>query len=78
MSLSLLKPRSNVNQHLNLYFPQTFKSKEPLSAVRLYIQLNRDDVPSSNLPVKLMTNFPKKVFTEEDFEKPLDQVLSVN
>jgi len=30
--------------------------------------------PSSNLPIKLMTNFPKKVFTEEDFEKPLDQV----
>merc|ERR1711981_661783 len=39
---------------------QTFKAKESLSAVRLYVQLNRKDHPG--VPPKLMTNFPKKVF----------------
>ncbi len=47
---------------------QTFKAKEPLSAVRVFIQMNRSD-PS---PMKLMTTFPRKVFLEEDYEKPLE------
>jgi len=49
---------------------QTFKVKETLAAVRLYVQLNRKDVPGT-LP-KLMTTFPKKVFTEEDYEATLE------
>ena len=49
---------------------QTFKSKESLSAVRLYVQLNREDQPG--VTPKLMTNFPKKVFQEEDYDSPLD------
>merc|ERR1712141_309906 len=49
---------------------QTFKAKEPLSAVRLYIEMNRP--PTDITPIKLMTTFPRKVFTEEDYEKPLD------
>ena len=49
---------------------QTFKAKESLSAVRLYVQLNREDQPG--VPPKLMTNFPKKLFEEEDYDKPLD------
>ena len=49
---------------------QTFKAKETLSAVRLYVQLNRKD--GSTGEVKLMTNFPKKVFDVDDYEKPLD------
>ena len=49
---------------------QTFKAKESLSAVRLYVQLNREDQPG--VPPKLMTNFPKKSFLEEDYDKPLD------
>ena len=50
---------------------QTFKSKEPLAAVRLYVRLNRQDLPGDE-PAKMMTSFPKKVFDEEDFEKSLE------
>lgn len=48
---------------------QSFGSKEQLSAVRLYIHMNRTDLPG---PFNLMTNFPKKTFTEEDYDIPLD------
>ena len=37
--------------------------------MRLYIEMNRTDMGG---PFNLMTNFPKKIFDEEDFEKPLD------
>lgn len=47
---------------------QTFGANEELAAVRLYVELNRTD---GDLPFTLMTNFPKKVFTEEDYSKPL-------
>jgi len=47
---------------------QTFKSKETLSAVRVFVQLQS---PGLN-PIKLMTTFPRKVFSEEDYEKPLE------
>lgn len=46
-----------------------FQAKEPLSAVKLYIELNRTDEPG---PFNLMVNFPKKVFVTEDYDKPLD------
>ena len=49
---------------------QTFKAKESLSAVRLYAQLNRQDQPGAH--VNLMTTFPRKVFSEEDYDKPLE------
>ncbi|XP_061174801.1 UBX domain-containing protein 1-like [Saccostrea echinata] len=48
---------------------QKFSAKEPLAAVRLYIETNRTD---GSGPFTLMTNFPKKVFQGEDYEKPLD------
>lgn len=48
---------------------QTFGSKEQLSAVRLYIDMNRTDGDGS---FNLMTNFPRKVFTDDDFDAPLD------
>lgn len=48
---------------------QTFNSKEQLSAVRLYVEMNRSDGEG---PFSLMTNFPKKVFQSDDYEKPLD------
>jgi len=48
---------------------QTFKVTETLAAVRLYAQLNRKDSPGT-LP-KLMTTFPKKLFSEEDYEATL-------
>ncbi|XP_054262392.1 UBX domain-containing protein 1 [Macrosteles quadrilineatus] len=48
---------------------QTFNPKEQLSAVRLYVQMNRTD---DNGPFTLMTSFPRKVFKDEDYDKPLD------
>lgn len=50
---------------------QTFGAKEPLSAVRLYVEINRTDEPG---PFSLMTNFPKKLFGPEDYDKPLDML----
>lgn len=47
---------------------ENFEAKEQLAAVRLFIQMRQN----VNIPFSLMTNFPKKVFTEEDYEKPLD------
>lgn len=48
---------------------QTFSAKEPLAAVRVYIETNRTD---GSGPFSLMTNFPKKIFQGDDYEKPLD------
>lgn len=48
---------------------QTFGAKEPLSAVRVYVEMNRTDGVG---PFALMTSFPKKIFGPEDYEKPLD------
>lgn len=50
---------------------QTFNVKEILAAVRVYIELNRSD---GSDPFSLMTSFPRKVFTNDDYEKPLDQL----
>jgi len=54
----------------------TFGVKEQLAAVRLYVQLNRTDgvegAAAAAAPVKLMTNFPKKVFEEDDYENSLE------
>ncbi|XP_050036730.1 UBX domain-containing protein 1-like [Dermacentor andersoni] len=47
---------------------QTFGAHEELAAVRLYVELNRTD---GDFPFTLMTSFPRKVFTEEDYNKPL-------
>lgn len=50
---------------------QTFAVKEPLAAVRLYIEMNRTDPPGR---FTLMTSFPRKVFSGDDFEKPLTEL----
>ncbi|KAL8623006.1 hypothetical protein ACOMHN_027126 [Nucella lapillus] len=50
---------------------QSFNVKEPLAAVRVYISMNRTD---GNGPFTLMTTFPRKVFTEEDMDKPLTEL----
>lgn len=47
---------------------QTFGAHEELAAVRLYVELNRTD---GDQPFFLMTSFPRKVFSEEDYDKPL-------
>jgi len=49
-----------------------FGTKEPLSAVRLYIEMNRTDGNSG--PFTLMTNFPKKVFASEEYDTPLENL----
>lgn len=51
---------------------QTFKVKEPLSAVRLFAELNRKDLPGEK--VNLMMTYPRKMFTEDDYDKPLDNL----
>ncbi|XP_059149688.1 UBX domain-containing protein 1-like [Physella acuta] len=48
---------------------QTFGAKEPLSAVRLYVEMNRTDAQG---PFSLMTSFPRKVFSSADMDMPLD------
>lgn len=51
---------------------QEFKAKESLSAVRLWIGLNREDGLPADAPIKLSMSFPRKNFTDEDMDKPLD------
>ncbi|CAI5798202.1 domain-containing 1 [Podarcis lilfordi] len=51
---------------------QTFRAKEQLAAVRLYVELNRKD--NGDEPFHLLTSFPRRVFTEEDMEKPLQEL----
>jgi len=47
----------------------TFGAKEPLSAVRLFIELNRTD---GSQPFDLAQNFPKRVFDDEQMEASLE------
>lgn len=47
---------------------ETFDVKEQLSAVRLFITLKQ----GNELPFGLMTSFPRKVFNDEDYDKPLE------
>jgi len=51
----------------------TFGAGESLAAVRLYVQLNRVDAPSST-PIRLQTNMPVKIFTEDDMQTPLHEL----
>uniref|UniRef100_A0A182PLN3 UBX domain-containing protein n=1 Tax=Anopheles epiroticus TaxID=199890 RepID=A0A182PLN3_9DIPT len=50
---------------------QTFQAGEQLAAVRLFVQLKMEAVDA---PFGLMTNFPKKVFTAEEYDMPLDKL----
>lgn len=47
---------------------ETFDVKEQLSAVRLFIQINQ----GIDEPFSMMTNFPRKIYADEDYEKPLE------
>ncbi|XP_013149199.1 PREDICTED: UBX domain-containing protein 1 [Papilio polytes] len=49
----------------------TFSAKEQLAAVRLYLQMNSQEFAQQE-NFKLMTTFPKKIFTVDDYDKPLD------
>ncbi|XP_069036362.1 UBX domain-containing protein 1 [Lepisosteus oculatus] len=48
-----------------------FKAQEPLAAVRVYVQLNGGAGPEDFL---LLTPYPRRVFTEDDMEKPLREL----
>jgi len=50
----------------------SFGAKESLAAVRLYVQMNRTDGGAGQ--VKFMTNFPKKVFSDEEYENSLENL----
>lgn len=71
--MSPTKPSPN-SARLQLRLPDgravthAFGAREQLSAVRLYLRLNE----MKEMPFNLMTTFPKRVFTDEDYEKPLD------
>ncbi|KAL7732571.1 hypothetical protein ACLKA6_019200 [Drosophila palustris] len=45
-----------------------FNVKEPLSAVRVFIQVKT----GIETPFALMTSFPRKIFADDDYEKPLE------
>uniref|UniRef100_A0A8C5WL38 UBX domain protein 1 n=1 Tax=Leptobrachium leishanense TaxID=445787 RepID=A0A8C5WL38_9ANUR len=51
---------------------QTFRAREQLAAVRLYVELNWP--AGAGEPFNLLTSFPRRVFTEDDMEKPLQEL----
>ena len=51
----------------------SFGVKEPLSAVCAYVSMNRTDGVSG--PVKFISNVPKKVFSDDDYENSLESLL---
>uniref|UniRef100_A0A6P7F693 UBX domain-containing protein 1-B n=1 Tax=Diabrotica virgifera virgifera TaxID=50390 RepID=A0A6P7F693_DIAVI len=72
------KPQANYSEvKLQIRLPdgssltQTFGAKEPLSAVRVFVEMKRN---SPDDQFHLMTSFPKKVFDNEDYDKPLDSL----
>ncbi|XP_062546463.1 UBX domain-containing protein 1 [Armigeres subalbatus] len=50
---------------------ETFDAKEQLAAVRLFVQLK---LGNASAPFGLMTNFPRKVFSGDDFDNSLDKL----
>jgi len=52
---------------------QTFKAKEPLSAVHCWLAVNRP-APSPHSAITLSTSYPKRVFTQEEMQMPLDSL----
>lgn len=46
---------------------ETFEVKESLAAIRLFVQMKQ----GVTTPFNLMTTFPRRVFSEEDYDKPL-------
>ncbi|KAK5980325.1 UBX domain-containing protein 1 SAPK substrate protein 1 [Trichostrongylus colubriformis] len=49
---------------------QSFGASEPLSAVRLWLEINHSD----GMPFSLLMPFPRKLITEEDYDKPLKEL----
>ncbi|KAJ0175810.1 hypothetical protein K1T71_008969 [Dendrolimus kikuchii] len=71
-------PKANYDQaRIQLRLPDgqalahTFGAKEQLAAVRLYLQMHAQEFAQQE-NFKLMTTYPKKIFTSEDYDKPLE------
>lgn len=62
------KTRIQIRLHDGTTISETFGIKEQLSAVRLFVQIKTE----SQMTFGLMTTFPRKVFTDEDYNKSLD------
>jgi UBX domain-containing protein 1/4 len=50
---------------------QTFEAKEPLAAVRVWIEINRTD---GSGPFNIMQTFPRKVYQDEDMVRSLNDL----
>ncbi|KAF6334643.1 UBX domain protein 1 [Rhinolophus ferrumequinum] len=54
---------------------QTFRAREQLAAVRLYVELHRGEEPGGDQdPVQLLSGFPRRAFSEADMERPLQEL----
>ncbi|XP_072493313.1 UBX domain-containing protein 1 isoform X3 [Notamacropus eugenii] len=54
---------------------QTFKAREQLAAVRLYVELHRgEELGGGQDPVQLLSGFPRRAFSEADMERPLQEL----
>ncbi|EDW79630.1 uncharacterized protein Dwil_GK20587 [Drosophila willistoni] len=60
--------RIQVRLHDGTTLTETFNVKEQLSAVRVFIQVST----GIDSPFALMTTFPRKIFADDDYEKPLE------
>uniref|UniRef100_A0A673THT6 UBX domain-containing protein 1 n=1 Tax=Suricata suricatta TaxID=37032 RepID=A0A673THT6_SURSU len=53
---------------------QTFRAREQLAAVRLYVELHRGEPGGDQDPVQLLSGFPRRAFSEADMERPLQDL----
>ncbi|XP_021565894.1 UBX domain-containing protein 1 isoform X2 [Carlito syrichta] len=54
---------------------QTFRAREQLAAVRLYVELHCGEEPGGGQdPVQLLSGFPRRAFSEADMERPLQEL----
>ncbi|XP_063281334.1 UBX domain-containing protein 1 [Prinia subflava] len=56
---------------------QRFRAREPLAALRLFVELHRGNGNGPGgppEPFSLRTAFPRRLFTDEDMEKPLQEL----
>ncbi|KAB0404714.1 hypothetical protein E2I00_019063, partial [Balaenoptera physalus] len=54
---------------------QTFRAREQLAAVRLYVELHRgEELGGGQDPVQLLSGFPRRAFSEADMERPLQEL----
>ncbi|MFH4974882.1 hypothetical protein AB6A40_001591 [Gnathostoma spinigerum] len=70
-----IKSSENCMLHIRLpdgtVMKETFKSNEPLSAVRLWIEMHGNESVANIGRFTLMSPFPRQIFSLEDMEKPL-------